>query len=474
MWRGRVRLNVVSLSAVILALAAVAPGSASAQHFHAGSGNGSSSGNGQPGSLRGLISQLFILGPGDNPLFLGGSADPNNPDAIRAHGSHFVPAAVAENASLIGFIGGAISTSIGSVPIGATSGGVTFRFEGGVPVKTSTSAGPIFTERAQTLGRGRVLAGIGRSSLNFTSLRGVPLDNIGIVFTHENVDHEGCDSIYNGDCSSMGIPALENDVMTFSLSLDLDVTVTTFYVTYGLWDWMDVGVVVPLVDTRMHGHSFAQVVPFGGTTAAHFFAGTPDDPVLSASRSVSGSSTGLGDVALRTKVAIREAATNSLALLGEVRFATGSADDLLGSGGFSARGLAVLSGRVGDFSPHLNVGYTYHGDAEQPRNDALLASVGFDHLLSEYVTLAVSLVSELQVGQSELGLPSQVTIEVPFHRVVDPTTIPEMRDDLVNGSLGFKFTAPRGFMVVTNAMVPLNRGGMRPDAIYTLGLEVNF
>lgn len=470
MSRRRVPPIVVSFGAVLIAVAIASPRPARAQHFHTSSGNGTE----QPGSLRGLISQLFILGPGDNPLFLGGSADPGNPETIRAHGSHFVPAAVAENASLIGFLGGAISTSIGSVPIGATSGGVTFRFEGGVPVKTSTSAGPIFTERAQTLGRGRVVAGIGRSTLNFTSLRGVPIDNIGIVFTHENVDHEGCDSIYDGDCSSMGIPVLENDVMTFDLSMDLDVTVTTLYVTYGLWDKMDVGVVVPIVSTRMHGHSFAQIIPFGGPTAAHFFDGTPEDPVLSATRSVSGSSTGLGDVAVRAKVAVREAVHNSLAILGEVRFATGSEDDLLGAGGYSARGLAVLSGRLGDFSPHLNVGYAHHGDAEQPRNDALLASVGFDHLLSQYVTFAASLVSELQVGRSELVLPSRVTYQEPFDRVTDPTTIPEMRDDLVNGSLGFKFTAPRNFMVVTNAMVPLNRGGMRPNAIYTLGLEVNF
>lgn len=472
MSRRRVTPRVVSLGAVLLALSAAAPRPTAAQQFHASGGAGA--GAGQPGSLRGLISQLFILGPGDNPLFLGGTADPNNPASIRDHGSHFVPAAVAENASLIGFLGGAISTSIGSVPIGATSGGVTFRFEGGVPVKTSTSAGPIFNERAQTLGRGRILAGIGRSSLRFTSLRGVPLDNIGIVFTHENVDNDACDSTYAGDCSSMGIPVLENDIMTFTLSLDLNVTVTTFYVTYGIWDRMDVGVVVPIVATRMHGHSFAQVIPFGGPTAAHFFAGTPEDPVLSASRSVSGSSTGLGDVAVRAKVAVREAVNNSLALLGEVRFATGSADDLLGSGGYSVRGLAVLSGRVGDFSPHLNVGYAHHGDAERRRNDALLASVGFDHLISRYVTLATSLVSELQVGRSELELPSRVSYDEPFERVVDPSTIPRIRDDLVNGSLGFKFSAPRGFMVVTNAMVPLNRGGMRPDAIYTLALELNF
>src|SRR5687767_538907 len=143
------------------------------------------------GTLRGKISQLFILGSGSDPLVLGGSIDPNNPASIQAHGHHFVPAAVAENASLIGFITGAIATSIGSIPIGATSSGVTFRFEGGVPVKTSTSAGPIFAERAQTLGKGRAVAGIGRNSFRFSTLRGVPMDNIELIFTHENVDFAG-------------------------------------------------------------------------------------------------------------------------------------------------------------------------------------------------------------------------------------------------------------------------------------------
>jgi hypothetical protein len=44
----------------------------------------------------------------------------------------------------------------------------------------------------------------------------------------------------------------------------------------------------------------------------------------------------------------------------------------------------------------------------------------------------------------------------------------------VNGSLGFKFTLPRNLTVVANALVPLNRGGMRPDIIYTTGIELNF
>ena len=51
------------------------------------------------GSLRAQISQLFILGSGRNALVLGGSVDPNNTASIQAHGKHFVPAAVLENAA---------------------------------------------------------------------------------------------------------------------------------------------------------------------------------------------------------------------------------------------------------------------------------------------------------------------------------------------------------------------------------------
>src|SRR5256885_8282582 len=190
-------------------------------------------------SLRGRISQLFIFGSGEDPLFLAGTADPNNPASIRAHGAHFVPSAVSANGSLIGFITGAIATSVGNLPIGATSGGATFRFEGGMPVKTSTSAGPIFAERAQTLGQGRTIVGIGRNSFHFTSLRGVPLDDIELIFTHQNVTEAtfpGCSVAQGGDCSKMGIPNLENDIMLFRLNLDLNITVTNLYATYGLTD----------------------------------------------------------------------------------------------------------------------------------------------------------------------------------------------------------------------------------------------
>ena len=52
---------------------------------------------------------------------------------------------------------------------------------------TSSSAGPIFGERVQTVGRGRFLVGVNVTGVRFTSVRGVPLNNIALVFTHENI-----------------------------------------------------------------------------------------------------------------------------------------------------------------------------------------------------------------------------------------------------------------------------------------------
>jgi hypothetical protein len=422
--------------------------------------------------LRDKISDLFIFGPGQEPLFLAGSADPNNPASLQAHGLHFIPSSAAENGSIISFISDALGASVANIPIGSTSGGVTFRFEGGVPVPTSTSAGPIFAERAQTLGRGRVLAGISRTGFRFATLRGVDMDNIGLVFTHQNVDFEGCDAQFGGDCTLYGVPVLENDAIDFHLSMDLDVRVTSMYLTYGMTDRFDLGLVVPIVQAEFRGESEAQVRPFGGTTAAHYFAGTSANPVLSANRQSLGSAAGLGDVALRAKINFRQSPGSSFAFLVDGRFPTGSPKDLLGSGKFAGRALAIFNSRLGDFSPHVNVGYLYHAGTQQ--NDAVLGTVGFDNRVAGSVTLAADLVTELQVGDSKLQLPPLVTYESPFRRTLNPTNIPDIRDDIVNGSFGVKLIPASNTTLVLNSLFPLNRGGLRANLVYTAGIEYTF
>jgi hypothetical protein len=422
--------------------------------------------------LRDKLSQLFIFGGADEPLFLGGTADPNNPEAIRLHGSHFVPAAVASNATVISFLTNSIGSNVANLPVSAASGGSTFSFQGGVPVRTSTSAGPIFAERAQTLGRGRVLAGVTHTGVHFKTFRGVDLANLRFTFTHANTNFPGCDSITGGDCSLLGVPTLENETIDLNLALDVDLTVTSFLLTYGITDRIDLGVVVPLVNTSLNGTSNAQINPFGPPPAVHFFGGTPQNPVLTASRFVEGSSTGIGDVVARVKVNLSRGERVAVALLADTRFPTGSDEDLLGSGAFAERGLAIVSARFGNFSPHANVGYIHRGGDFE--SDAVLGTLGFDHLLAPWATLAADVISEFQVGDSPLQLPGPVEIQAPYHRTIIPSTIPDRRDDLVNGSLGVKLAAAAGLTVIANGMWPLNRGGLRPNVIWSAGLEYNF
>jgi len=420
--------------------------------------------------LREKISQLFIFSAGKDPLFLGGTAGSDSATAL--HADHFVPSANADNGSLIAFISSAISQNAGNLPVSATSGGSTFRFEAGVPVPTSGSPGAVFGERAPTLGRGRVFVGANINRLHFQTLRGVNMHDIEMTFTHENVTGATCDSIVGSSCTPYGVPTHENDVIDLRLALDLDMTVTSFFVTFGLADRVDIGVALPIVSTTLRGTSDAQIVPFGGTTAQHFFGGTAANPELSTSRFVEGSATGVGDIATRVKINLTRTERTSFAVLADVRFPTGSAEDLLGSGHIAARGLGILSARFGAFSPHANVGYLFRGGSAQ--NSSVLATVGFDHVMAPWAAIAVDVVSELQVGESKLRLPGTVTYDLPFRRTVEPTNIPTERDDLINGSFGFKFVTHSGIILVANTLWPLNRGGLRPNVLWTAGMEYNF
>jgi hypothetical protein len=317
-----------------------------------------------------------------------------------------------------------------------------------------------------------VFVGANINRLKFESLRGVGLNDIRLNFVHENVDTPACDSIEGRDCAPYGVPRLENDVIALGLALDLDMTVTSLFVSYGLLDRLDVGVALPIVSTSMVGTSDVQIISFAESTAAHFFGGTPTNPQLSTTRSTAGSASGIGDVAARVKINVTQSERSSFALLGDARFPTGNADDLLGSGHFSARILGVLSAQFGPFSPHANVGALLRNT--DSLNNAVLVTVGFDHVMAPWATLAADVVTQFQVGESKVKLPGTVTYDVPFVRTVEPTNIPNRRDDLVNASFGFKFLTGSGITIVTNALIPINEGGLRPNLMWTAGLEYNF
>jgi hypothetical protein len=268
-----------------------------------------------------IAADLFTFGDCGQPLCL---------DLTNLHGSHFIPALAEGNDAVIAFLTDAIGDATASVPLSATSGGATFSVVGGVPVRTSISAGPIFGERTQTLGRGRFFIGASMTGIDFTSLNGIPLRDLALNFKHSN----------ETPSDTLGSPEFENDYMALDLAVSLNILVGTLAVTAGLTDFIDIGLAIPFVRTQVSGRTEAQILPFG-STAIHRFGGDATDPVLRATASTEGSATGVGDIAGRVKFNLGQGPRMGAALLAEIRLPTGKEEDLLGSGTTQFRALGL-------------------------------------------------------------------------------------------------------------------------------------
>ena len=427
----------VSLAALAL-LVAFAPSPARAQD--------------EAGLRTQIVQDLFTFGTCGEPLCL---------DLTNDHGDHFIPALAEGNDVVISFISDAIGNATLSVPLSATSSGATFSFEGGLPVRTSISGGPIFGERTQTLGRNQLFLGASVTGMEFTSLNGVPLEGMQLAFKHED----------GSPVDTLGLPEFENDIMTMDLAMNVSVLVGTIGVTYGVTDFVDIGVAVPLVRTEVRGRSEARIIPFG-TSAIHRFGGDATNPVLEATSSMEGTASGLGDVAARVKINLGQRSRMGAALLGEFRFATGDEENLLGVGSSQMRVTALYSAQLGTFSPHLNVGYTARS-GETLRDGLSLQGV-FDNLLTDWATLAAGIEAEFLMGENPHDLPSEIELDAPFVRQYPATNIPNKDGDILRASLGGKFTVRGGTVLVVNGLFPLRGVGLQPDFIWTVGLDFPF
>ncbi len=390
--------------------------------------------------LRDQLAQLVTFGSWTSPLQVG---------TISADGRSIVPSdafgTAAPNGMLVAFLVSWMGASAAAAPIASTGGGTVFSFAGATPVSGTPSPGPVFGEPATTLGRGAVVAGANYTGVQFSRVRGVPLDDVRLTFTQ------------NPDAGAI------TDALDVSFDVDYDLSVASLFATAGVLERVDVGVVLPLVRAELRGASTARVIPVAGAATRTVLGGTPDAPVLASSQRIAGRASGVGDVAFRVKANVVDRPRTAFGVLGDVRFPTGDEADLLGSGSLSVRALGLYSGRFGSFSPHVGAGYLHYAD--EAVNDAFLANVGFNQDVAPWATLTASVIAELQAGESAYQLPA--TASRPL------ANIPVIRDDAVSGSLGVKLIAGRA-RVIANALLPVTRGGPRPDFAYTVGIERDF
>src|SRR5262249_40845246 len=143
-------------------------------------------------------------------------------------------------------------------------------------------------------------------------------------------------------------PWFEGDVITGQMRVTLKTDITQFVASYGVADWLDAGVAVPISHISLDARVDAQIQRLSTAHNAPGIHRFPDGGSTTTFRP-SGTKTGIGDVTLRAKARLADMPMGGAALLVDVRLPTGDEDNLLGTGHTQVRGLAIGSLRFDTF-----------------------------------------------------------------------------------------------------------------------------
>ncbi|MGH8168844.1 MAG: transporter [Woeseiaceae bacterium] len=351
-----------------------------------------------------------------------------------SHAPHFLVA----SADSFNRLNDIISAQIGAIPFASSGAGFAFRYDEdlGTFVQVAKSFGPIYAERADTIGKGRFNANLSFTAFKYDEFLGDDLDRFMVTTLHE------AHTIPPDDEHS----SFELDTVVINLNLDINVNALVFAGTYGLTDKLDVGFLVPLADVDLRVDARAEVVKSPDNMIpvdVHTFEGGPESP----NDSASGTATGVGDVVLRAKYHWFQSETNNVAAAVQVKTATGNDGDFLGTGDNTVRPLLIYSRSFGSFTPHMNLGYEFNLD-DSDQNSVEYAA-GFDFGAESY-TLALSILGSREMSGDGIA------------------------DTIVNGAFGVKWNPFGSYILTANVLVPLNDDGLRSDVISTLAFERNF
>src|SRR5256885_9043156 len=130
------------------------------------------------------------------------------------------------------------------------------------------SFGPLFAERALTIGRRNLSAGFNYQRTSYRSFEGQRLDNGTIKFY---LRHQDCCHFEDPtDPTSFTLtplngtdrlnPPFKGDLIQAALSLDATTQTTAAFANYGVTDRWDVGVAVPFVRVNLDAHVTARII----------------------------------------------------------------------------------------------------------------------------------------------------------------------------------------------------------------------
>ena len=162
----------------------------------------------------------------------------------------------------------------------------------------------------------------------------------------------------------------------------------------------------------------------------------------------------------------------------DVRLPTGKDADFLGTGKTNIRFAGIISKKIGDFTPHLNIGYDKR--SADLDSDEFEFAVGFDQKIVSGLTFALDILGEIDVNSDDAivlfpGIREIVdqpeSGEGEARREIDLSNIPERdNDNVYNASFGFRYAPSANVILLGNILVPLNDGGLRSAVVPTIGL----
>jgi hypothetical protein len=224
-------------------------------------------------------------------------------------------------------------------------------------VPTSTTFGPLFAERAVTIGRNKFNFGYTFQRSEFSTFEGQELDSGNLRFISQHNDCCPAAGPNSPQQTTDFTPDFERDLLQSTLIANIKSNTTAFFANYGVTNRFDVGVAVPIVNVSIDATVFGEIIrtATSANPITHSFDGRGQ---TTKTVSNSGSATGLGDILLRAKYNLFRNDNTAFAAALDLRLPTGNEDDLLGTGATRTYFFAIASGEYGRFSPHVNFGYT--------------------------------------------------------------------------------------------------------------------
>ncbi len=403
------------------------------------------------------------------------------------HSVHFQASSVSSLAPVNAEIG----VQLSQVPLASPVSG--FIFANGV-MQEATSFGPVLTDRAETLGKRRIFAGVSYEYFEFDKADNVNLKTFGAVYTHEP-EPTICSIIPSTPCykapDGTEEPVYTQDIVTTQNRIDIKVNQVTIVGTYGLSDNLDVSIAIPLVDVRMTMDSSATIHSFEPPPPIHYFS--PPPTVIPGETYVDGanasfvnsnSAFGIGDLRLRGKYVAWHGAREKAAVATglDLRLPTGDAYKFLGSGAWGLRPFVIFSysGRV---SPHASAGVEVNGNSvlagtvtSQPVTTGQLPNVfsysaGADASVARWLGLSAD-----YIGTSLLNAARLETSTFPDVQGINHPTVTTFVSTInqANISAGAKLRPFARLLVTGNVLFRLNSEGLHFKPSPLIGVSYTF